>query len=266
VWTDAAAGVYVRHVAAASLASARAARGELDAAEAILSQGHELTVAAGVPSELSLFATPFLRLMSGTLPKGVVAPSDSSTSGRDALASGLDALAHGDLASARASRQVARTHEEHLGPADLELLAVLEAWVAAHEARWDTVIGLARPAAVSPRVEVGGLMVKAAARWLVANAFEAGGQPDSAAHYYTAALSPLRIQAPGVVLRGLSFPFIHQRLVMLYVGMGRLEEAREHWEVFRRTFTRPDPEVRHLIDEARSALTSAEAMARPGTS
>jgi len=49
---------------------------------------------------------------------------------------------------------------------------------------------------------------------------------------------------------------------VLLARLGRLDEARRHWEIFRTTFTNPDPECAHLIDEARSALEAAEAQAR----
>jgi hypothetical protein len=60
------------------------------------------------------------------------------------------------------------------------------------------------------------------------------------------------------VLRGLTHSFAHQRLVVLYARMGRPADARRHWRVFSETFTTPDPEMVHLVDEARAALASAE--------
>jgi hypothetical protein len=58
--------------------------------------------------------------------------------------------------------------------------------------------------------------------------------------------------------RGLTHSFAHQRLVLLYARLGQLDEARRHWRVFSETFTTPDPELVHLVDEARAALASAE--------
>jgi len=63
---------------------------------------------------------------------------------------------------------------------------------------------------------------------------------------------------PDLRLRGLTHAFAHQRLVVLYARMSRLEDARRHWKIFSETFTNPDPEVRHLIDEAREALAEVE--------
>jgi len=56
--------------------------------------------------------------------------------------------------------------------------------------------------------------------------------------------------------------FAHQRLVVLYARMGRLEDARRHWKSFSDTFTRPDPEMQPLVEEARAALASAEGLAK----
>ena len=56
--------------------------------------------------------------------------------------------------------------------------------------------------------------------------------------------------------------FADQRLVLLYARMGRLEDARRHWKILSETFTQPDPEVAHLVDEARAALEAAERKAK----
>jgi hypothetical protein len=60
----------------------------------------------------------------------------------------------------------------------------------------------------------------------------------------------------------MAYSYAHRRLVLVYARMGRLEEARRHWEIFSATFTRPDPEMEPLVEEARAALMSAEAMAK----
>ena len=98
-------------------------------------------------------------------------------------------------------------------------------------------------------------------RWLVAEAYEGLGRPDSAATYFELAMSP--IGSPGALRDArIAYSYAHRRLVLLYARMGRLEEARRHWEIFSATFTRPDPEMRPLIEEARAALASAEGMAK----
>ena len=62
--------------------------------------------------------------------------------------------------------------------------------------------------------------------------------------------------------RGIALPFAHRRLVLLYARMGRLEDARRHWQIFTATVRTPDPELEPLIAEARAALMSAEGMAK----
>ena len=44
------------------------------------------------------------------------------------------------------------------------------------------------------------------------------------------------------------------------VNAYRREDAERHWREFSAAFTNPDPEVRHLLDEARAAIASLRAM------
>jgi tRNA A37 N6-isopentenylltransferase MiaA len=64
-------------------------------------------------------------------------------------------------------------------------------------------------------------------------------------------------------LRGVVVPFAHLRLVTLFARMGWLADAERHLAVVERCFTTPDPEVRRMLEEARSAVRSARGMARP---
>ena len=57
---------------------------------------------------------------------------------------------------------------------------------------------------------------------------------------------------------GAAQPYLRQHLIVLLTRLGRVQEARRHWEIFRTTFTNPDPEYAHLVDEARAALEGAE--------
>jgi hypothetical protein len=61
---------------------------------------------------------------------------------------------------------------------------------------------------------------------------------------------------------GAAHSYLRQHLIVLLARMGRVDEARRHWAVFRATFTNPDPELAHLVDEARTALEAAELKAR----
>jgi hypothetical protein len=150
-----------------------------------------------------------------------------------------------------------------LGQAD-GLLAVLDAWNAAVQGQWNNVITIATRPATYHGMELMSFVEKPAARYLVAEAHQMQGRPDSAASYYEYALSPLRTDPITLALRGISSSFIHHRLVLVYAGMGRLDDARRHWEIFRHDFTDLDPEVRYLVEEARAALANVEAMATRG--
>jgi hypothetical protein len=97
-----------------------------------------------------------------------------------------------------------------------------------------------------------------AERWLVAQAYEQLGQPDSAAAFYLRMLGP---EVPGINLIGLVHSFVHQRLVLLYARTGRLEEAERHLAILERNFTHPDPDLRHLLDDARAAVRGARGVA-----
>ena len=100
-------------------------------------------------------------------------------------------------------------------------------------------------------------------RWLVADAHENLGRPDSAAHYFEMVLSPSGRVDQEYFTRGIAFPFAHRRLVLLYAQMGRTEDARRHWELLRENVRNPDPEVERLIEEVRAAVAGGEGIARP---
>jgi hypothetical protein len=144
----------------------------------------------------------------------------------------------------------------------------IEAWIAARAGRWNDVVRLmAQPAREgSDRGREGATIPcydrigTPAERWLVAQAYERLDQPDSAAAFYVRMLGP---DVPGVNLIGLVHTFVHQRLVLLYARMGRLDEAEQHLAILERDVTRPDPDVLRLLDEARAAVRSARGMARP---
>src|SRR5262249_54097122 len=99
-------------------------------------------------------------------------------------------------------------------------------------------------------------------RWLVADAYEQLGRPDSAATYFELALAPSPRGGTKFPEPRTAFAFAPRRLALLYSRMGRLEDARRHWEIFSATFTRPDPGLQPLIEEARASLAGAGGMAR----
>jgi hypothetical protein len=94
---------------------------------------------------------------------------------------------------------------------------------------------------------------------LVAETYENAADLEKAAQAYELVLSPVRLADGELSQWGIVVPFAHQRLVLLYARMGRVEDARRHWEMFEKTFTDPDPELVPMVEEARRALAEAEA-------
>lgn len=138
--------------------------------------------------------------------------------------------------------------------------ALLEARIEALAGRWEETARILRPVA-SQRVELGaripGRAGMSSVRWFLADVFEQLGQPDSAAVLLERVASD-----PAPWEMSVLVPFAHHRLVLLYARTGRLEDAKRHWKIFSETVRTPDPEIQPLITEARSALASAEGMAR----
>ncbi|MBI1723881.1 MAG: hypothetical protein HYR48_08245 [Gemmatimonadetes bacterium] len=83
--------------------------------------------------------------------------------------------------------------------------------------------------------------------------FEQLGQLDSAVAYLT------RVDGqPFQESRSLNYSFAHQRLIAPYSRMGRADDARREWCISSESFTRPNPTLVRLVEEARAALASAE--------
>ena len=123
----------------------------------------------------------------------------------------------------------------------MALLTPLQAWTWPHRLRFGPLYG--------------GLILT-----LLAEAHEAAGQLDSAAVYYDKLGSPAEsARRYEFFASGLTYSFAHQRLVVLYARMGRVEDAERHWEIFSETFTNPDPDLVHLVDEARDVVAAATA-------
>jgi tetratricopeptide (TPR) repeat protein len=128
------------------------------------------------------------------------------------------------------------------------------ALMSAHAGDWETTRQLARAQLDSwPGAEI-----HLFARWLLATSYDHLGQRDSAAAYYEHTLDPAGLESQELSQFGLAWSFAHQRLVILYSDMGRLEDARRHWLIFEKAFTKPDPEYVHLLEDARRALAAAE--------
>ena len=93
-------------------------------------------------------------------------------------------------------------------------------------------------------------------RWLVADAYERMGKLDSAAVYFELLVTAKRIDWRAIMFRGLTHSFALRRLALLHSRMGNRDRARNYWRQFADTFTAPDPELRPMLAEARSALAS----------
>jgi hypothetical protein len=140
---------------------------------------------------------------------------------------------------------------------------LLEARIDGLSGRWRDVVSKLQPVASQP-LEIGAGWYPGGAsviRWFLADAFEKLGQPDSAAIYLERVVSEPTSSYQEGHLRGIVWPFAHLRLVGLYARMGRIEDARRHWVTFNETFTRPDRELKPMIEGAHTELVMTEAAA-----
>ena len=169
----------------------------------------------------------------------------------------LRAAAAGDTGTARAIVTHVRALPPERHPWGDSMATLAEAWLAASAGRPAEVVRLLRPLAGqgTPRVD---RSLTQAVLWSLAAAYERQNQLDSAAAVLERLAAWQGLHGVLGVLRGLTHSFAHQRLVMLYARMGRPADARRHWQVFSTTFTQPDPEMQHFVDEARAARASAE--------
>jgi tetratricopeptide (TPR) repeat protein len=259
--------VDLRSQAEGILAAARASRGEVKGAEQVLLRPRSEAGLAG--ERLIVNQTRWRRLLLALCSRGVTA--DLGAPGRwDSTTTGLVtraawAAAEGDTALARRLLAIVRTRSAPQISSQGFMPAIVQAWIAAQGGRWEEVVRDLGPSALQG--EATGYVVLQSvplALWLVAEAHEHLGQPDSAAAYFERAMvtPPIGDVNFFVPHQRMAMSFAHRRLVMLYARMGRLEDARRHWEIFSATFTRPDPEMKPLVEEARAALANAEGMAK----
>ena len=248
---DPTANTFRRVRAGVAVAGAHAARGQVRAAHRALEGARALAVEDGnveytslvVRTELTLAMTSGEGITSRPLPAFV-----------DTLTAAQLAAATGDTSRARRLLAALRVPDRSTTGIDVRRHHV-EGTIAAVRGDWAMVIELlGQVARDGVPLAAGGQ----ALRWLVANAHERLGRPDSAATYFDLVTSYTRLGIGPLLTYGITYSFAHQRLVLLYARMGRLEDARRHWKIFSETFTNPDPEFKHLVDEAREALLTAE--------
>ena len=255
----------VRRMASCDLAVVQAARGQVQASERTLRQGQSEAEAAEERRWTNDFRWGRLHLALVT--QGVAAdpgdPGRWESTTAALVTRGLWSAAAGDTISARRLLATVRTRSaadlarQGFGP------VMLEGWIAARTGRWQEVVRDLGPAALRGDA-TGYVLIQSPPmlRWLVAEAYERLDRPDSAAAYFERAIASPPVGGTNISDSRMAFSFGHRRLVLLYARMGRLEEARRHWQAFSATFTRPDPEMTPLVEEARAALASAEGIAK----
>jgi tetratricopeptide (TPR) repeat protein len=181
-------------------------------------------------------------------------PPDSAP--YDELTRALWDIHAGDTATARRILTRVQNLPREMRPRTDAFITVTAARLEAAAGRSAEVVRLLLPLTRLGTLDKWGLLQQT--RWTLADAYERLGQPDSAAAQLEQLVAWQGASRADVNQRGLTHSFAHQRLVMLYARMGRPADARQHWQVFSETFTTPDPEMVHLVDEARAALASAE--------
>jgi hypothetical protein len=173
------------------------------------------------------------------------------THGAWAAAEGDTTLARQLLATIR-KRPAIDLARQGFGP------QVLEGWIAARTGRWEEVLHVLGPLAAQGEARGYALFQSAPlVRWLVAEAHERLGHPDSAAACFELAIAPMPRGGTDANQIRMASAFGHHRLALLASRAGRMDEARRHWESFSKTFTDPDPEMMPLLVEARAVSALA---------
>ena len=256
----------LRRKAATILAAVQASRGEVRAADQTLRQAQSVAETTHEPTRANW--TRWDRLRLALFSRGIAADPgsagswDSTTAGL--VVRGAWAAAAGD---SELSRRLFATIRKRSAP-DLALQGffgpeMVEAWLAARTGRSQEVLRLLGPAALQGEATRYTTTQSAPLlRWLVAEAYDQLGRPDSAAAYFERAIARPPEGGTDLAQVRMASSFGHRRLVHLYTRMGRQEEARRHWEIFSTTFTRPDPEMVPRVEEARAAQASAGGMAK----
>jgi tetratricopeptide (TPR) repeat protein len=256
------ADIFARWNAAEVLAAVQASRGQVRTADRILREAQSVAETDGVALVANDLKWTRLALM--VFSRGIAAAPgdmgqwDSTTAGL--VTRGQWAAAAGDTTLARQLLATVRTRSAPDIARQGFTPLLLEAWIAARGERWQEVLARLGPAARQGEA-MGYVLLQSAplVRWMVAEAYDRLGPPDSAVAYFEGAIVPLPLGGTDRTAPRMAFSFGQQRLVLLYARMGRLQEARQHWEILQQTFTAPDPELLPMIEEARQALAKAEA-------
>jgi tetratricopeptide (TPR) repeat protein len=135
---------------------------------------------------------------------------------------------------------------------------VAHAWMAAHAEQWDLILPLLAPAVRwrRPHAPTGHLQYGGIVQWLLGEAYERVGRPDSAAARFDVLAT---LHTAGEINHrlypaGYAYSFANFRAGKLYAQLGDYDRAEEHWLTFLDTFTNPDPEYEWMVEEARYRL------------
>jgi len=239
------------------LAAGQASRGRVSAAHQTIRRLQSQAEAAGLAQLAQVARWGSLQLSLFTRGVGS-APGDpgrwdSTTAGL--LARGAWAAAAGDTALAQRLLAVVRTRSSTELVQQGFAPELVQAWIAARRARWQEVVRVLGPAALQGE-PIGYVPFRSAplTRWLVAEAYEQLGQPDSAATYFERAVELPPEGGWSFVDSRMASSFGHRRLAKLYARMGRPAEATRHWEAFSLAFTSPDAQLAPWVEEARASL------------
>jgi hypothetical protein len=204
------------------LAGSSAAQGEVAAAD------RQLRIAAAAAADGSARhwysnALLLLAAAAGRAPGRVPSWLLADTTAGGLLSGGLWAAIARDTATAekrlRILQQRSETQQRRLGPG----LTLLRAYTLAAEGRWNQVAEHLRAAALTGEPDGGDLdqVSSMALRWLMAEAYERTGKPDSAEAMYELVLDPTRTPFSHLALRGLVHSFASRRLALLQRAGGR---------------------------------------------
>lgn len=90
----------------------------------------------------------------------------------------------------------------------------------------------------------------------MADAYEQLSLPDSAAFYLE------RVESVSYMAQDSAYrAYVHHRLALLYAQLGRIADAERHLLAAERTWDRPDPAVKRMLEEARAAVRDATKLA-----
>jgi tetratricopeptide (TPR) repeat protein len=259
--SDATVPLPLRQSATSEHLSLVAERGELEAAARGLDQLQaEMTNSSGLGLA---FSTWLQRAwLAEVRDRPMPAEMDAANPGMQALASSVRAAMLGDSAGARKTMMSWQSTVGLRRWVKDAALNYVQARADSRLERWDRVVETLRAnAACGTRNEPPPLAaLRLPSRWLIADAFQSLGQPDSARFYLERILDPPGNHTMLLVARGFAEPFVRQRLVHLNLALGRLAEARRQWDELAATCVHPDPPLAASMNETRSALLAAEGM------